>query len=306
MQLLQPSVRGPADGEPAKLEARFPASALDQIRWRRWREWCFVRAAALTPWRSGGATGFGILTYHQVAPRREHDVQMLSVTPSRLRQQMEGLLRLGYRPLALRRAIELHREQTPPPKSFVVVFDDGYQGVYLHAWPVLQELQIPATVFLATAYLDQQNRFPFDAYRPQAAQAVSALPVTRAQCREMLTSGWVDLGSHTHTHQDFRDRAGEFRQDLETSITLLRSEFDCRDVPFAFPFGLVNDDLVQAAREAGVLCSLTTDSDLIRHDSDPYQWGRFGATQLDTAASLAAKLDGWYGRFRHLYRRVCS
>ncbi len=43
-----------------------------------------------------------------------------------------------------------------------VTFDDGFETVYRHAWPVLQELRIPATVFLNTAYLDSPEPFPFD------------------------------------------------------------------------------------------------------------------------------------------------
>jgi hypothetical protein len=58
--------------------------------------------------------------------------------------------------------------------------------------------------------------------------------------------------------------------------------------------------LSAAAEEAGVLCGLTTNPRLVRPGDSPYDWGRFAAEELDTAASLAAKLSGWYEAVRSL------
>ena len=35
-----------------------------------------------------------------------------------------------------------------PPYVVVVTFDDGFESVYEHAWPVLREFRIPATIFV--------------------------------------------------------------------------------------------------------------------------------------------------------------
>ena len=57
----------------------------------------------------------------------------------------------------------------------------------------------------------------------------------------MLASGLIDLGAHTHTHQDFRLRPSAFADDLETNCQTLRERFDLREIGFAFPFGYYND-----------------------------------------------------------------
>jgi peptidoglycan/xylan/chitin deacetylase (PgdA/CDA1 family) len=116
----------------------------------------------------------------------------------------------------------------------------------------------------------------------------------------MTREGLVELGAHTHTHQDFRRQPEEFRRDLGQSVEVLRDRFGLEGVTFAFPFGrrhagFSGDDLMSAARQTGVRCGLTTEARLVDPRSDPFGWGRFNAYEWDTAATLAAKLEGWYG-----------
>jgi peptidoglycan/xylan/chitin deacetylase (PgdA/CDA1 family) len=44
----------------------------------------------------------------------------------------------------------------------VVTFDDGYMGVHEHALPVLHDLRMPATVFMATGYAGTAHRLAHD------------------------------------------------------------------------------------------------------------------------------------------------
>jgi peptidoglycan/xylan/chitin deacetylase (PgdA/CDA1 family) len=43
-----------------------------------------------------------------------------------------------------------------------VTFDDGYVGVHRHAMPVLRELRVPATVFMATGFAGSRRRLAHD------------------------------------------------------------------------------------------------------------------------------------------------
>jgi peptidoglycan/xylan/chitin deacetylase (PgdA/CDA1 family) len=226
---------------------------------------------------------------------------MLNVHPQRFRRQIEGLLRLGYKPYRLHELIRMHRRQEPlPRRAFAVVFDDGFEDVFTEVRPILESLEAPATIFLATAYLDSPAPFPF----AQWPGADASRPLTTAQCEELVGGGFFDLGSHTHTHQDFRDRPRAFRADLEESIGLLRDRFQVDSPAFSFPYGATNPDLIEAARESGVACALTTECQLVQSASDPFCWGRFGATNFDNARTLAAKLDGWYSGCRATWRRL--
>jgi peptidoglycan/xylan/chitin deacetylase (PgdA/CDA1 family) len=253
---------------------------------------------------SRAEASLGILVYHRVSPVVSDIVRpSMNVPPRRFQEQLTGLLGRGFSFWPLRQVLDYHeRGLDIPPRTAVVTFDDGFEYVYTRAWPILRELQIPATVFVATAFLDSTHPFPFDTWALAYHGAIppeSYRPLTLDQCREMCRDGLVELGAHTHTHQDFRRRPEEFQRDLLTSVDVLRSRFGIEEPTFAFPFGrrysgFSGDDLVKAARQAGVRCGLTTEADLVDPTTDPFGWGRFNAYDWDTAATLSAKLQGWY------------
>jgi peptidoglycan/xylan/chitin deacetylase (PgdA/CDA1 family) len=247
----------------------------------------------------------GMLTYHRTAPPLPGAPEPLhNVAPERLRQQIAGLRARGFTFYPLSRVLDCRRRGVGVPRRTVVLtFDDGFETIYTWAWPVLREFEVPATVFLTTAYLDGDAPFPCDDWGMAYQDCVPPewyRPLTSAQCLEMAAGALVELGAHTHTHEDFRCRAEAFRKDLQISVDILRTRFGRREVPFAFPYGsphrgFTSRELAQAARQTGVVCGLTTESTAVDLASDPFCWGRFNVFPWDTGATLAAKLDGWYG-----------
>ena len=260
---------------------------------------------------------FGILCYHRVSPHFAGlAAPTFNVTPPQFKKQMQGLLARNLQPWSLRAVLDHRRRGEPIPRNvFVVTFDDGYECVYRHAWPVLRELRIPATVFLATAYLDSPGPFPFDDWTAKGSMNVAAdswRPLSTWQCAEMLASGVVEVGCHTHTHSDFRDRPRELYHDLLQSLDALCKRFQLADATtFAFPygakrFGFSGPLLAAAAREAGLLCALTSEPDLAQFGGDPFDWGRFGVEEFHSSATIATLLSGWYGLLRNARRQLCQ
>ncbi len=246
---------------------------------------------------------FGILMYHRVTPRVAGvDPPTWNVPPQQFRRQLTGLLSRGYRAWPLRQILEHCAASKPiPPRTFVVTFDDGYDNFYHYAWPVLKELGIPATVFIATAYLDSPAAFPFDDWTAAGATKVPQVawqPLSTAHCRELLEFELVEFGSHTDSHNEFLGRPDAFRKDLKKSLERLYNVLGYREPAFAFPYGHYNEELIEAAREAGVACSLTTEPRIASAAIDPFHWGRFTATARDTGLTLAMKLNGWYSAAR--------
>ena len=276
------------------------------IRIRRFRSQCVRRVASFAdPPETIQANGWaGILMYHRVAEQLcGIPIPTWNVTPNKFEGQLSGLVASGFRAMALRDLLEtVRRGESIPHRTFVVTFDDGYESVYLEAWPILKSLQIPATIFLATSYLDSDAPFPFDDWQEAGAAHVPQTvwrPLTTAQCREMTGSGLMELGAHTHTHADFQGDPVAFEDDLRECMAVLQDRFAVTEATFAFPFGksglgYESHGFVDAARRLNILCALTTEPQLVRSDSDRHSWGRFEATQTDTPITLAACLDGRY------------
>ena len=252
---------------------------------------------------------FGILAYHRVSPHVQGiAAPTWNVTPDRLGRQLSGLMSRGHRPWPLRRAIEARRAREPvPDHTFVVTFDDGYDNIYENALPVLRELSVPATVFVTTAYLDGRHPFAFDDWAAAGSDAVPEVawkPLSEAHCSEMIDSGLIEIGSHTHTHANLRGRPEMFRRDLMHSVEVLGKRFGLSDPTFAFPYGYYGAEMIEAARETGVKCALTTDSEIIKPGAEPFSWGRFVVDEHDSVASLLLKLNGWYSVLWRLWQRL--
>jgi peptidoglycan/xylan/chitin deacetylase (PgdA/CDA1 family) len=291
------SVAGVAGSRPGPHAARRIAQAEAKNFSKRAIGW--VGAVLNRSFGNRAGERAGILTYHRLADYVDGvAAPTWNVTPAAFRAQMSGLLARGFRPWPLRRLIDCHhRGETAPAKTFIVTFDDGHESVYHHAWPVLKEFGIPAAIFLATAYLDRQEPFPFEDWPAawmRSAPAAAWRPLSTLQCREMAAEGLIELGAHTHTHQNFAARPWEFHSDLEICVEHLDAQFGCREPTFSFPYGIATSALRAAVRQAGLACGLTTRSAVVEPSDDPIGWGRFHVETWDTADTLAAKLEGWY------------
>ena len=110
-------------------------------------------------------------------------------------------------------------------RCFAVTFDDGWADNYEWAWPVLKELGIPATVFLATGAVDGRRPFWWmaggagdgeiealkredpaalerrtDALGTEERERLGQEFLTWEQVREMGEGGLVHFGLHGHRH----------------------------------------------------------------------------------------------------------
>lgn len=100
-----------------------------------------------------------ILCYHGISMDDEHEwAPGLFMRAERFESRLERLRRGGYRVLPLAEAVEGLRMGTLPPRSVAITFDDGNIDFRRHAWPLLQQYGLPATVYLTTYYCE--TNFP--------------------------------------------------------------------------------------------------------------------------------------------------
>lgn len=259
---------------------------------------------------------FGMLMYHRIAEvTRGVPEPSINVTPDQFARQIEGLMLLGYDFWPLSKMLEHYNAgKRIPSQTTAITFDDGFEGIYHNVWPVISDLQVPITVFLCTAFLDNTTPFHFDYWGQKHRDQVppeSYRPLSVAQCQELAADPLVDFGAHTHTHQDFRGRPDDLREDLQKNVDELERLFGQKDISFAFPYGTprlgyASDDMIEAVRQVGVSCSLTTQGILNEPFRDPYHWGRFNVFPWDTPRTIAGRLGGWYSwapKLKHFFMR---
>lgn len=99
-----------------------------------------------------------ILCLHGVEDESSDD----AMTSAALRRQLTALAR-RYNVVRLEDAVEMLAGRRPALKRCAVItFDDGYRNFLTHAVPVLLDLRLPATLFVATRFVGHGEPLWFD------------------------------------------------------------------------------------------------------------------------------------------------
>jgi peptidoglycan/xylan/chitin deacetylase (PgdA/CDA1 family) len=101
-----------------------------------------------------------ILMYHRVAEVNS-DPWSLSVTPQHFSEHLEVLRHYGN-PLQLQQLVNRLDDRQAIDRAVVITFDDGYADNFIHAKPILEQHDIPATAFVTTGGIDQIHEFWWD------------------------------------------------------------------------------------------------------------------------------------------------
>lgn len=240
--------------------------------------------------------GIPILMYHDVSEaieKKTHPYYRTGTAPAVFAGHMRYLHEQQYSSISLAEAVRrikapeslLERHKRP----VVITFDDGYEGLYAHALPVLSEYGFTATVFLPTAYIgDSPRRF----------NAVNCL--TWSQILEMSRAK-VAFGSHTVTHPVLTTLTDkEIRNEVRGSKNVIEQKLGCSVSSFAYPYAFPEADHVFAKRlreileEAGYENGVSTIIGTADRTSDRFFLERLPVNSCDDLRFFKAKLDGAY------------
>jgi peptidoglycan/xylan/chitin deacetylase (PgdA/CDA1 family) len=193
-------------------------------------------SAAYDVARPSGA-GLAVLLYHRVGARTPVSVDL----PAGLFADQMALLADRYQVLTLDQAADQLASGAPPrgKPAVAITFDDGTADFLEEAVPVLVEHGLPATLYVATAFVEEQRSFPDD-----------GRPATWAALADAVATGLVTIGSHTHTHLLLDRTDGPTAADeLDRSIDLNGERLGVGAQHFAYPKALAGSPA--AATEVG-------------------------------------------------------
>lgn len=135
--------------------------------------------AALGVWRSRTLKdGVPVLCYHDIAPTPTNE---MTIDPATFEAHLRWLSQNGFQTLTLdelRRFLKGEWHADRP--AIVLTFDDGYDGVYSYAYPLLKRYGFHGVIFQVVGKVGAPNH------------------LTWSQLREMVNSGVMEVGVHAY------------------------------------------------------------------------------------------------------------
>ncbi len=229
-----------------------------------------------------------ILMYHKVSPYIHHGGIGLRVTPDNFECQMKYLYERGYKTITLNQLFDFwDRGESPPPRTFILTLDDGYEDNYLFAFPILKKYGFTATVFLVYDHIGGYNVWDI---RRETQPHIKLL--SWQQIKEMQAYG-ISFQSHTLSHPSLTTVDPQI---AETEIRLSKIQLEqALGAPvnfLAYPYGRSNKNIEKMARAAGYKAALSTafgKNDINTNRFRLKRLGIRGNTDLDDFARLVER-----------------
>lgn len=159
-----------------------------------------------------------VLTYHRVAGLNDRsmlDPRLISATPEKFERQMR-FLASRYQVISMVDVLDAIEQGTYlPDRAILITFDDAYFDFTEYAWPILKQLNLPATIFVPTSYPDQPDRaFWWDRLH------YAFVKTSRDELRETPV-GTLPLGTYENKRQSLRRLQDHLKTRSQTEVTTI-------------------------------------------------------------------------------------
>jgi peptidoglycan/xylan/chitin deacetylase (PgdA/CDA1 family) len=233
-----------------------------------------------------------VLAYHGLGEvPREQDPHGLMTPPARFHRHVELLRRRGYEFVAQREfARRLHAGGGPPPGTASLTFDDGPEDNATLLPGLLEQLDVPATLFVNAGLLGEPYRW----VEPEAGIRL----MSESQLRDVARHPLIEIGSHTNRHTVLADAdEATAYAELEGSRVELEELLGVEVVSFAYPDCHYSSACPAAAERAGYSSAVTCDG---RGGWAPFELRRESPAPGDGRLAFELKARGQFHRVRAL------
>jgi peptidoglycan/xylan/chitin deacetylase (PgdA/CDA1 family) len=210
-----------------------------------------------------------VLCYHAVS---DSWPDPLAVSPSALERQVRSLLDRGYRPVRADESSAGHG------RGLHLTFDDAYRNL-ASVLPILERLQVPATVFACTDFAADGRPLTVPELAVRGAGHHDAIATMDWDALRDLAERGIEVGSHTASHAHLtRLSDRELDDELRGSRERIEAELSrpCRFI--AYPYGENDERVRKAAQAAGYVAGYS-----LRATGDPLD--RYGLPRVSVYRS---------------------
>lgn len=184
-----------------------------------------------------------VFVYHDIVnDESEVEYDYMQTTKKEFEEQIKGLLDYGYNFITYDELIKFKNNEIKLKKnSCVLTFDDGFDGVYENAYPIVKKYNIPFTMFIIINAVEKSGYITWD------------------NLKEMQESGLATIASHSMEHNDFSKLTlEEAVKNVNDSYSIIEEKLGKqKNKIFTYPYGLYNQEEIIELEKQGYIQNLT-------------------------------------------------
>jgi peptidoglycan/xylan/chitin deacetylase (PgdA/CDA1 family) len=232
-----------------------------------------------------------VLAYHRVFPGYHIDPEIFEWQIKTLKEK--------FNPLTLDEVLSFIKGDLLLKKNgFVVTFDDGWADNFIYAYPILKKYNVPATIFVSTAFIQDKRSIIFD-YAKTKEMAEIIKNYQEKYQGEFLS--WeeinqmkplIQIESHGHSHLNYANTPPEkIKEDIEKSIEIITEKIGRQPKFIAWPFGKYSKEAIKIAKETNLKAALTVKIGSVKTNSPLYELKRFSPPRHRFLFLIASKRE---------------
>jgi peptidoglycan/xylan/chitin deacetylase (PgdA/CDA1 family) len=183
------------------------------------------------------------------------------------------------------------------PKVWVT-FDDAFACLLEHALPLMNQMDVPATVFVVTGNMGIPPRWAMRSGHPEAGLRT----MTDVEIKQAASTGVCRFGSHTQSHARLPSlEGGRLLDELTASKAALEQLLGKPIRDLALPYGAYDERVLNEATAAGYQRIFTLEPRVEPNDRRTGVLGRFRMSPDVWPLEFRLTIDGaysWQGRAR--------
>ncbi|AUG81117.1 hypothetical protein CFP65_6461 [Kitasatospora sp. MMS16-BH015] len=210
-----------------------------------------------------------VFLYHSVSDDPPAWIAPWTVRPAAFRQQLARIVDSGLEVVPLRRLVAaVHGGPALPAKAAVLTFDDGFADFYWTVAPILNDLGLPATLYLTVGAIHPPGGRPTGSLLPPA-------PMLNWRQVTTLDATGIEIGGHSQTHAQLDViRGAQVTDEIVTSKHRLEEALGHEVSAFAYPHGYSSPAVRRTVREAGWHSATAVENSFSSADDDPLRISR--------------------------------
>ena len=236
-----------------------------------------------------------IVNYHSVSD--EQIALFGNISPMRFQRDIE-FFDTYFEIVDLPEVIEDSHTGT---KKIAITFDDGYQNFFTNAWPILNEWNAPATLFINPSFIGGENKAEIiNAH--SLSTVYSDMMLNHEQIATLAETDLISIGNHTSTHANLTTLSDP--EAIETEICggkdEIETEFGIPVNRFSYPYGSHSDAAIETVRQSHKY-GVGTNSGILSGAVDRHRLPRIGGHNPERivrweVTELSQKIRGYYKR----------